>query len=393
MPRVAVISYTTHSKHLNYGAALHGWAFQQVLQRMGCASVFIDYLPKDLERHAFKWPILGCLRIPVWRHPILFARRTFTWFFSSFANVRKWRKFRRFCRERLTATPRVYTEADLRAADGLDGWTPAVFVCESDVLWKHRRHAAFDRGFFLDFPAARGARRVAYAPSVSNGGYTPEEERRLADYVRGFDAVSSREQAGADWLARLSGRAVPALLDPTLLLTADDYAALADAAPLPAAASGGGYVLLYTCMNYNANMVREARRYAKRLGKRLVEVGNFGVNRVLFGHPVVDDAGVEEWLALFRRADAVVCNSFHGICFALVFQKPFFAFRRQEDDWRFTGLCGDLGLEGRLVARDGAIPADAPPVDFAAAARRLAPRAAASRRFIQTEIVEWADHG
>lgn len=387
-PRVAVISYTTHSKHLNYGAALHGWAFQRVLARMGCESVFIDYLPRDLKDHEFKWPILGCLRIRFWRHPVLFVRRTATWFFSSFANVRKWEKFRRFFRTRLVATERVYTEADLLAADRIDGLDPAVFVCESDVLWKHRSNAPLDRGFFLDFPAAAGRRKVAYAPSVSKGGYTDDEVRRIADYVRGFAAVSSRERAGAEWLSRISGRDVPALLDPTLLLAAEDYAALAADAGVPARGEKRGYLLLYTCVNFNANMVREARRFAKRLGKRLIEVGNFGFNRFLFGHEVVDDAGVEEWLSLFMGADAVVCNSFHGICFSVVFRKPFFAFKRKEDDWRFTGLCGALGLSDRLVERGGRIPDDAPPVDFAEVERRLAPLASASLRFIEENIAK-----
>ena len=54
MPNVAVVSYITHSRHLNYGATLHGWAFQQVLKRMGCESVVIDYLPRSLKNHRFK---------------------------------------------------------------------------------------------------------------------------------------------------------------------------------------------------------------------------------------------------------------------------------------------------------------------------------------------------
>ena len=49
MSQVATISFTTHSRHLNYGAVLHGWAFQQVLKRMGCESVVIDYLPRSLK--------------------------------------------------------------------------------------------------------------------------------------------------------------------------------------------------------------------------------------------------------------------------------------------------------------------------------------------------------
>ncbi len=376
----AIISFATHSKHLNYGAVLHGWAFQNVLGRMGCDSVAIDYVPRGMEGYSFKWPVLNALR--GWRHPHLIPRRVAQWLVSTRANLRKWRKFEQFKRTRLACTPRVYTERDLASAQRLEGCDPAVFVCESDVIWKRRRDGVFDRGFYLDFPAAAGRRKVAYAPSVAKEPFPPDEERRFAEYLRGFDALSSRERAGAQYVGRVAGRDVPWLLDPTLLLQAEDYAAIAK----PSGRSG--YILLYTCMNANVNMVREAKRLAARTGKALVEVGNYGINRYIFGHEVIDDAGIEEWLGLFMGADAVVCNSFHGICFSLVFRKQFFAFKRAEDDWRFTGICSELGLGPRLVERDGRIPDNAPDIDFGAVGRSMAGHVVRSLAFIEENIAQ-----
>lgn len=376
---VATISFTTHSRHLNYGALLHGWAFQQVLKGMGCESVVIDYIPMSLTRYHFKWPVLNALRS--WRRPFVMGRRVLQWIVSTRANLRKYAKFEEFKSNRLVCTPRTYTEESLVAAPKLEGCDPAVFVCEADVIWKRSATHGLDRGFFLDFPAAQGRRKVAYAPSVGSKPLSPDEERRFAEYVRGFDAVSSRERAGAEWMARLSGREVPWLLDPTLLLKAADYAALAR----PSARKG--YVLLYSCMKFNANMVREAKRLAKSLGKSLVEVGNFGVNRFIFGHEVIDDAGVEEWLGLFMGADAIVCNSFHGICFSLVFHKPFFAFSRKGSDWRFDNICEAFGLEDRLIAQDGRIPENAREIDYARIDGLLDAHAARARSFIEENVV------
>ena len=379
MPNVAVVSYITHSRHLNYGATLHGWAFQQVLKRMGCESVVIDYLPRSLKNHRFKWPILDTFRC--WRRPAVFARRFLQWLFSTCANLRKWRKFERFIHSQLVVTPETYTEDSLVAAERLGDLDPAVFVAESDVIWKRSRRFGMDRGFFLDFPAAAGKRKVAYAPSLAKVGFEGEAGERFARYVRTFSAVSSRERAGAEVLAGILGRDVPWLLDPTLLLGAADYAAIARPAKRK------GYVLLYSCMKFNANMVREAKRLATRLGKPLVEVGNFGANRLIFGHEVIDDAGVEEWLGLFMNADCIVCNSFHGICFSVVFEKQFFAFRRSDSDWRFTGICGELGLMDRLVDRDGRIPDDVPDIDFGRVKGILDGHVSRSLDFIEKNIV------
>lgn len=379
MPNVAVVSYITHSRHLNYGATLHGWAFQQALKRMGCESVVIDYLPRSLKNHHFKWPILDTFRC--WRRPAVFARRFLQWLYSTRANLRKWRKFERFVHSQLVVTPETYTEDSLVAAERLGDLDPAVFVAESDVIWKRSRRFGMDRGFFLDFPAAAGKRKVAYAPSLAKVGFEGEDGERFARYVRTFSAVSSRERAGAEVLAGILGRDVPWLLDPTLLLSAADYAAIARPAKRK------GYVLLYSCMKFNANMVREAKRLATRLGKPLVEVGNFGANRLIFGHEVIDDAGIEEWLGLFMGADAVVCNSFHGICFSLVFRKQFFAFKRAEDDWRFTGICSELGLGPRLLERDGRIPDDVQDIDYRRINGILSGHVSRSLDFIENNIV------
>ena len=376
---VATISYTTHSRHLNYGAVLHGWAFQQVLKRLGCESVVVDYLPRALANHHFKWPILDTFRC--WRRPGLFARRFLQWLFSTRANLRKWRKFERFIHSELNVTQETYTADSLVAAERLGELDPAVFVAEADVIWKRNARYGMDRGFFLDFPAASGKRKVAYAPSLAKEGFPGAEGERFAAYPKTFSAVSSRERAGAEMLADILGRDVPWLLDPTLLLDSADYAALAKPT------SRKGYVLLYSCMKFNANMVREAKRLAERLGKTLVEVGNFGVNRLIFGHEVIDDAGVEEWLGLFMGADCIVCNSFHGICFSVVFGKPFFAFRRADNDWRFTGICGELGLMDRLVDAGGRIPDDAPDVDYGRVKEILAHHVSRSLAFIETNVV------
>lgn len=378
-PAVATISFTTRSKHFNYGAVLHGWAFQQVLARRECGSVVIDYLPRRLEGYSFKWPVLNALR--GWRHPLLIPRRVAQWLVSTRANLRKMEKFKAFRRARLVCTPCAYTEKSLLSAQAIEGCAPSVFVCEADVIWKRHERVAFDRGFYLDFPAAEGKRKVAYAPSVAKEPFPPDEERRFAEYLRGFDAVSARERAGAEYMSRITGCEVPWLLDPTLLLQADEYAAIAQ----PSGRSG--YILLYTCMNANVNMVREAKRLAARTGKTLVEVGNYGINRFIFGHEVVDDAGIEEWLGLFMDADAVVCNSFHGICFSLIFNKPFYVFSRGGEDFRFENICEATGLSDRLLPTDGTIPLEDVPIDFADVARRLDPLREKSLRFIDENVV------
>lgn len=379
---VATISYTTHSRHLNYGATLHGWAFQQILLRMGCSPVVIAYLARTLERHHFKWPVVDA--ICGWRNPIAMIRHTLQWLVSTCANLRKYKKFQRFISERLICTDTVYTEKGLSETDAIPGCDDAVFVCEADVIWNCMATHGIDKGFFLDFPAAANHRKVAYAPTVSRKPFSFSDEAKFIKYLRSFDAVSAREREGARYIKYLTGLDVEWLVDPSLLLSADDYAAIAK----PFGESG--YILLYTCMKLNVNMVREARALAKRMGKKLVEVGNYGINRYLFGHTTIDDAGVEEWLGLFMGADMVICNSFHGICFSLIFKKPFFVFLRNENDWRFTGICEEFGLMDRLLSKDDKIPDVCPAIDFTETDRMLSELRKKAVEWIERNIVRYA---
>lgn len=380
-PKIALISYTTHSKHFNYGAALHGYAFQRYLAERGCDVTVVDYIPKELERYHWKWPLLNAGRL--WRNPMLMLRYFVRWSYSARANLRKLRKFHAFFGSRMRVTDRSYTERDLVEGGALAEGGFDVFICESDVIWKHRDDASIDRGFLLAFPAADRARKVAYAPSLGNRSFDDGEVRSFVRSVCGFSAISCRERSGAEEIGRLLGREIPWVIDPTLLLTAADYAGIA----LPPEESG--YVLLYTCMRFNRNMVREAKAYARRLGKRLVEVGNYGINRLVFGHRTIDDAGIEEWLGLFMNADAVVCNSFHGICFSVIFGKPFYAFGRRRDDPRFSNICDALSLSDRLLDRDGQIPAVDGGIDFTEVNARLATLRRRSEDFVRESIIDF----
>ncbi len=376
--KAAVISYSARSEHFNYGAILHGYAFKRVLSQLGCEAEVIDYVPQHLEGYHWRWPIFNAFRM--WRSPVSAIRYALRWLCSLGANLRTANRIHRFLADELGVKDGPLTGRQL-AADALADHGYDVFVCASDVIWRKRSGYPLDKGFFLDFPAAAASRRIAYAPSLRPYD-DPDVERELVRLAAPFAAVSARERIGAAYLSRLLGREIPHLLDPTLLLAGDDYAPLAKPP-----ARKDAYVLLYMCMKHNGRMVRAAADWARRLGKRLVEVGHYGIDRLLYRHEVVDDAGVEEWLGLFRAADAVVCNSFHGICFAVLFKKPFYVFGRESDDPRFADLCETLGLGERLLPPDGTIPAETHPIDFAAVEARLAPLRARSLAFIRDFIV------
>lgn len=376
--KVAIVSYNIHSNHMNYGAALHSYAFQQYLKGMGVESIIIDYIPKVLEYYNIKYPILNFKRF--W-HIRTFMHHILNWGIGFFSNIRKYKKFEYFFTCHTTKTNKTYSHRELMALPSIEGHDFSVFVCESDVIWKLYSIGGFDEIFFLDFPAAKGKRKVAYSPSLAARPFTKEEEISLKSFVADFYAISTREKQGADYLSKLLGRSIDWMLDPTLLLTAQEYR---DISILP---KERHYVLLYNCMMNDIKMVKQAGAFAEKNGLQLIEISNWTENKLRFNHKVITDAGIGEWLGYFEYADFVICNAFHGFCFSVIYHKEVFLFLRDKGDYRMKNITDELGMSERLIpCEKKELPACFSPIDYRKVDKKLMELRLKSKRFIESNI-------
>jgi hypothetical protein len=86
----------------------------------------------------------------------------------------------------------------------------------------------------------------------------------------------------------------------------------------------------------------ETKNFFSRSTDRLEEEWNVSPYNTLF---------VEDWLRGVRDSTLVVADSFHALCFSIIFRKPFVAISNAAVV-RFTSLVGLLGLEDRLITND-----------------------------------------
>ncbi len=376
---VGVVSYNIHSIHLNYGAVLHTYAFQQYLKKNGVDSVILNYKPTGhLEHYSLMFPIFnykGGGRRKLYEH-------LRSWGFGFWANVRKYIKFQRFFRKHYVKTKRQYTFEQLMKMDELEDLNVAVWVCESDVIWKLYKKKSFDDIFFLNAPFMQNCRKVAYAPSMGARKLSDEEAARFRSLTAPFNAISLREKESADYVSSLLGRDVSFVLDPVFLLGIDDY----DKILLPP--KERHYLLVYACIKDDKKMISEARKLADRLGLQVIEISTFDYHRFKFGHIVRSDASVEEFLGYFKYADFVVSNSFHGICFSIIFQKQFFVFQRDKTDYRMQSLIREMDCNDRLVLCDDKhIPENFSDIDFCRVEAKRVKLLRESTIYIQNNII------
>ena len=59
---------------------------------------------------------------------------------------------------------------------------------------------------------------------------------------------------------------------------------------------------------------------------------------------------VESWLRAFVDSEMIICDSFHGCVFSIIFNKPFWVLENtNRGNTRFESLLKLFGLENRLI--------------------------------------------
>ena len=327
----------------HYGALLQAVATERAVERCGSECETLDYYVNQ-DNALFRRPT-GIGSAAADAHTALHYA----------ALKRRYERFESFSRAHLRLTNRRYESLEeLREAD----LPYDVILSGSDQIWNptifpDRRLDPVFFGAFSD------RRKIAYAPSFGVPRLPEGMEEELRGYLAAFSHLSVREKQGQAILRQTLGREVPVVLDPTLLLTAEQWDAMAAA---PAGYPEGGYLLCY-CISPPAALAPYIRRLAEETGIPVVQL--CGTRQKV--HPkarCILDAGPAEFLHLFRNAAFVLTNSFHGTVFSVQFQKPFFlsVSPRELSDpesSRTFSLLSRLGLGDRIIGRGDTAALDA----------------------------------
>lgn len=294
---------------------------------------------------------------------------------------RRWQRFETFSKAHLNLTSRRYAswEELKRAALPYD-----LLISGSDQIWNPTifPDGRFDPVFFGTFSPLR---KIAYAPSFGVGHLPEGMEEELKGYLCAFSHLSVREASGRDIVREAAGREAEVVLDPTLLLTAENWSALAAERVVR-----GEYILCY-CIARSGALEPYICRLAEETGLPVVQL--CGTRRKL--HPkakLIFDAGPAEFLSLFRHAAYVCTNSFHGTVFSVQFQRPFFtavapAELQEPERSRTFSLLSRLGLTDRVVGKgDAAGLGDLP--GWPAAEERLRAARAGAMAYLRAALAD-----
>lgn len=335
---IAILSLNMHTYVLNYGSVLQSYALQSYLTSKGKTSIIIDYVP--FHAMGYYKPYRRLYRYINILHPRIFFQRHL----SNIYFLLKYRKFNRFFSKNYTTTAKTHLHQSLLTSKTIEDLEINTFICGSDTVWKFGQMLGFNKVLYLDIPAAKGKRKFSYAPSMGSERFDDDQITEFQRLTSDFTAISLREQSCVDYTQSFLKKPATHVVDPTLLLDEKDYLKIAR---IP---KEKDYVLIYSCEELDLEMVKEARRIANQKGLKIIEITTLRHCGHSYKHKVIYTAGVEDFLGYFKSAALIVCNSFHGMCFSVIFKKNVFLFERNKSDFKMPDLAKTLGMEKNLIS-------------------------------------------
>lgn len=336
------IGILTHPLYYNYGGVLQAYALNAHLTKMGHEvwRVNRDYA-KPMTLPGGPWPVRWARRV-----------------FSKYVEGKPYHTLEDLNRAKAAVAAFVERRIPLTTMHinntkdmaRLRQYGFGAYVVGSDQVWRPRYVKGILYNYFLDFCRDEpGLKRVAYAASfgVDDWEFTPQQTRRCAKLLAKFDAVSVREDSAVELCRRNLGRDDALhVIDPTLLLDAAHYTSLIEGV------GPRGECLMSYVLDKSPEKTAAIAALSGKLGlETFSPMPKRMINRHNSRH--LDECvfpGVEEWLDGFRRAKFVITDSFHGMVFAIIFNKPFAAIgNRGRGLTRFTSLLKLFGLEDRMV--------------------------------------------
>ena len=223
-------------------------------------------------------------------------------------------------------------------------------VVGSDQTWRPK-YSPDIYNFYLNFlKDKKNIKRLAYASSfgVDSWEYSVEETEKCSKLAASFDAISIREQSGVELCKEYLGVPSKCTLDPTLLLEKKDYLNL-----IGDRYDGGKSQGVYTYfLDKNEDKLAAAQYVANQLSTHTYNCQAKRSFSDLSSANIEDYRmpALKDWLASFANAEFVLTDSFHGMVFSIIFNKPFLVIvNKERGAARFESLLNKILSSDYLV--------------------------------------------
>ena len=295
----------------NYGTNLQAIALQKYLRNIGYYVRIINFEVESRrkEKKTF-WQ-------KVQRQPQKYATRYALKKYKKQIESR-YQKMKKEVQENCNFTARISCEQDyIDICNGFD-----ILICGSDQIWNPNWYHRF---YYAGYDKIK-AKRISYAPSMGVNTIREEQLVEIERSLSRFSAISVRERKGVVLLKPLSDKEPVVVVDPTLLLDANEWNTMFSVQEI-----GREKYVLSMFLTDNCSHWRAAKKFAKNKELKHIVIPYCGFS-YFQNAEIHADAGIQDFLNLIRGAEYILTDSFHVTVFSLIYRKQFYSFERFRED-------------------------------------------------------------
>lgn len=304
------IGILTFNRPINYGAVLQAFALKEKINAFNKVEI-INYICPYIENlykpfHGNKLKGIICFIL----------------------NNKRNKKFYNFISA--ISSERIYGRETLRQADY------EKIIVGSDQVWNYYCSGKDETFLLPNFKI----KKYSYAASFGVNELPEKQVPFFKEQLSKFRYISVREKTGQDICGSQLGLSAEVVLDPTLLLTKEEWVGR-----FHIQAKNKKYILVYA-FEKSKELTAVAKYISKLTGLPIYSISVR--TKDFFGNKAIKGAGPKEWVELFYNATFIVTDSFHGTAFSVNFNKTFYAFAQNNRASRIIDLLEMLGLQNRL---------------------------------------------
>ena len=189
------------------------------------------------------------------------------------------------------------------------------------------------RPLFLDFAKNWNVNRIAYSASYGTNHFDFDDViNEVKTYLDSFDAISMREIDATEHVNTLTKNEVVTTCDPTMLLDKEEYLSLCK----DINKKENGLFSYILDKDTTKNTIKETIKSSLNISDVKRQPNN-----------------VEDWLACYRDCKCVLTDSFHGVVFSIIFNKPFICvLNKGRGESRFNTLIELFNIKDRVVTKE-----------------------------------------